>query len=79
MKPFEEIVQFIADAAGAEKLNAFKPSVTAERRVAELLAKQQSGALRPKESEELQLLVQFDHVMSLAMTKARAKNRATAA
>lgn len=79
MKPFEEIVQFIADAAGAEKLNAFKPSVTAERRVAELLAKQQSGALRPKESDELQLFVQLDHVMSLAKAKARAKNRATAA
>jgi hypothetical protein len=79
VKPFEEIVQFIADAAGAEKLNAFKPSVPAERRAAELPAKQQSGALRPKESEELQLFVQLDHVISLAKAKARAKNRAAAA
>lgn len=79
MKPFEEIVKFIADAAGAEKLSAFKPSPTAERRVAELLAKQQSGTLRPKECEELQLFVQLDHVMSLAKAKALARTRATAA
>jgi hypothetical protein len=47
MKPFEEIVKFIADTAGAEKLGAFKPSAAAERRVAELLAKQQAGQ-RPR-------------------------------
>ena len=79
MKPFEEIVTFIATAAGAEKLNAFKPSPAAERRVAELLAKQQSGTLRPKESEELQLFVQLDHVMSLAKAKARTRTRSSAA
>jgi len=72
MKPFEEIVKFIADAAGAEKLSAFKPSAAAERRVAALLAKQQAGNLRPKESEELQLFVQLDHAMSLAKARARA-------
>ena len=71
MKPFEEIVQFIADAAGAERLRAFRPSATAEKRVAELLAKQQAGTLRPKESEELQMFVQLDHVMSLAKARAR--------
>ena len=75
MKPFEEIVQFIADAAGAERLGAFRPSATAEKRVAELLAKQQAGTLRPKESEELQMFVQLDHVMSLAKARARVRRR----
>jgi hypothetical protein len=79
MKPFEEIVKFIADTAGAEKLAAFKPSSAAEQRVAELLTKQQDGSLSPKESEELQLFVQLDHVMSLAKAKARARNRSSAA
>ncbi len=79
MKPFEEIVKFIADTAGAEKLAAFKPSNAAEQRVAELMTKQQDGSLRPKESEELQLFVQLDHVMSLAKAKARARNRSSAA
>jgi hypothetical protein len=79
MKPFEEIVKFIAEAAGVEKLSAFKPSDAAERRVADLLAKQQSGSLSARESEELQLFVQLDHVMSLAKAKARARNRSSAA
>jgi hypothetical protein len=79
VKPYEEIVKFIAEAAGAEKLSAFKPSDVAESRVAELLAKQQNGSLSLKESEELQLFVQLDHVMSLAKAKARARNRTSAA
>lgn len=79
MKPFEEIVKFIADAAGPEKLGAFKPSSAAEKRVAELLAKHKQGSLSAKEREELQLFVQLDHVMSLAKAKARARNRSSAA
>jgi hypothetical protein len=75
MKPFEEIVQFIADAAGAERLGAFRPSPSAEKRVSELLAKQQAGTLRPKEREELQMFVQLDHVMSLAKARARMPRR----
>lgn len=79
MKPFEEIVKFIADAAGPEKLGAFKPSSAAEKRVAELLVKQREGSLSAKEREELQLFVQLDHVMSLAKAKARAHSRSSAA
>ena len=79
MKPFEEIVNFIAEAAGVEKLNAFKPSSAAEQRVTLLLAKQQVGSLSPKEAEELQLFVQLDHVMSLAKAKARPRKSFSAA
>jgi hypothetical protein len=79
MKPFEEIVKFIADTAGPEKLAAFKPTPTAEKRVTDLLAKQKQGSLSAKEREELQLFVQLDHVMSLAKAKARARSRSSAA
>ena len=79
MKPFEEIVKFIADAAGSEKLGAFKPSNAAEKRVAELLVKQKQGSLNVKEGQELQLFVQLDHVMSLAKAKACARNRVSVA
>ncbi|RYD33354.1 MAG: hypothetical protein EOP86_13615 [Verrucomicrobiaceae bacterium] len=79
MKPFEEIVKFITDAAGVEKLDAFKPSEAAEKRVAELLARQQSGTPRSKEKEELRLFVQLDHVMSLAKARARGRRRVSAA
>jgi hypothetical protein len=75
MKPFEEIVHFIADTAGPERLSAFHPSAAAEKRVAALLAKQQAGALSPKEREELQMFVQLDHVMSLAKARARVRGR----
>ncbi len=79
MKPFEEIVKFIAETAGPEKLGAFKPSSAAEKRVAHLLAKQKDGSLTAKEREELLLFVQLDHVMSLAKAKARAHHRPSAA
>ena len=75
MNPFEEIVQFIAEAAGAEKLAAFKPSRTAETRVVELLARQQTGTLTSKQNDELQLFVQLDHVISLAKARARTHPR----
>lgn len=78
MKPFEEIVSFIAEAAGPAKLNRFRPSPAAEKRIATLLAKQQNGSLKPKEQEELQLFVQLDHVMSLAKAKARVRSTAAA-
>jgi hypothetical protein len=78
MKPFEEIIAFIANAAGAEKLRAFRPSPDAEKRVALLLEKQQEGTLRPREREDLQMFVQLDHVMSLAKARAGARQRAVA-
>ena len=72
MKPYEEIVSFIAKAAGAERLGAFHPTKTAEERVARLLARLNAGTIRPTERRELDLFVQLDHVMSLAKARARA-------
>ena len=73
MKPFEEIVSFIASAAGAERLSAFRPTKAAQQRVESLLGKLKAGTIRPTERRELDLFVQLDHVMSLAKAKARAK------
>lgn len=73
MKPFEQIVTFIADSVGAERLSAFRPTKAAERRVATLLARRDAGTIRPAERRELDLFVQLDHVMSLAKAKARAR------
>ena len=81
MKPFEEIVQFIAETAGVERLCAFRPSPAAEKRIAMLLARQKADALTAKERDELNTFVQLDHVMSLAKARARVRRRngATAA
>ena len=78
MKPFEEIVSFIAEVAGSQKLSAFRPSKSSEQRISSLLAKQQDGTLSAKERQELELFVQLDHVMSLAKAKARSRSRVAA-
>ncbi len=75
MKPFEEIVSFIARSAGAERLGSFRPTKAAERRVAMLLGRLREGTIRPAERRELDMFVQLDHVMSLAKAKARAAAR----
>jgi hypothetical protein len=76
MKPFEEIVSFIASAAGAERLNAFRPTKAAQQRVEVLLGKLKDGTIRATERRELDLFVQLDHVMSLAKAQAQAKTAA---
>ena len=76
MKPFEELASFIANTAGAERLDAFRPTKAAEQRVALLLGRLKEGTIRPSERRELDLFVQLDHVMSLAKAKTRAKSAA---
>jgi len=76
MKPFEEIVSFIANTAGAERLTAFRPTKAAQQRVELLLGKLKDGTIRPAERRELNLFVELDHVMSLAKAKAKAKSAA---
>ena len=73
MNPFEEIVSFIANVAGAERLGTFRPTKAAERRVSALVGKLKDGTIRPTERRELDLFVQLDHVLSLAKAKARAR------
>ena len=76
MKPYEEIVDFIAEAAGSEKLGRFRPSKAAEGRVAMLMEKQKEGKLRPVEREELEQFLRLEHIMRLAKARARALSRA---
>lgn len=71
MNPFKEIAKFVADTAGLEKLNSFRPSAAAEKRIAKLLTRKREGSLRFQEREELQLFVQLDHVLSLARALAK--------
>jgi hypothetical protein len=71
MKLLEETAQFIANAAGADKLRTFRPSLKSEQRVAKLLARQHAGLLKASEHEELELFVLVDQIMSLAKAWAR--------
>jgi hypothetical protein len=76
MKPYEEIVEFIAEVADTEKLGRFHPSKAAEARVAVLLEKHKKGTLRTAEREEFDQFLRLEHIMRLA--KARARKRAGA-
>ena len=76
VKPFEEIVSFIANTAGVERLSAFRPTKfrptkAVQERVELLLGKLKEGTIRPAERRELNLFVELDHVLSLAKAKAK--------
>lgn len=55
------------------------PSDAELKRAGELLGRQQAGKMTPVEREELQLLVQLDHDLSLAKARTRARRSAAAA
>jgi len=70
MRAYEEFVDFIA-AESPRRVIAFRPSVSARARVAELVARERTGSLTAEESSELEQYMQLEHIMRLA--KARAK------
>jgi hypothetical protein len=54
-----------------EEVVAFRPSDEARRRVAELVAREEEGALTPEESSELEQYIQLEHRMRIAKARAR--------
>lgn len=77
MKIYEEIANFIAKSAGAEKLTAFRPSKAVARRVEALTQKHKTGVITKAERDELDHYVMMEHVMSMA--KARSHRLAVSA
>lgn len=70
MKPYEDIINFIARTVDAGKLSRFRPSKEAEARVAVLVEKHKTGRLRPAEREELNDFLRLEHVMRMAKARA---------
>ena len=70
MKPYEEVVEFIASRNPQEVLD-FKPSEPARRRVWELVERQKAATLLPEEEAELQHYLELEHLMRLAKARAR--------
>jgi hypothetical protein len=69
-RAYEEVVDFIAGESPS-KVVAFRPSEATKARVADLLARAESGLLDPDETSELEHYLKLEHIMRLA--KARAK------
>ena len=70
MRPYEEIVEFIA-ALGPSEIVGFKPSEGACRRVWELIERQKDTPLSIEEKAELDHYLEVEHLMRLAKARAR--------
>jgi hypothetical protein len=70
MKPYEELVDFIASLSPREVID-FKPSETASERVRDLIDRKKSETLDKNETAELDYYLQIEHLMRLAKARAR--------
>ena len=70
MKPYEEVVEFIASLRPRELLG-FKPSEPARQRVWELIERQKAAPLPDEERAELDHYLEVEHLMRLAKARAR--------
>ena len=70
MKPYEEIVAFIASLRPRELLE-FKPSESARQRVWDLLERQKAAPLPAEEHAELDHYLEVERLMRLAKAHAR--------
>lgn len=70
VKPYEEIVEFIASLRPRELIE-FKPSEPARRRVWDLLERQKAAPLSAEERTELDHYLEVEHLMRLAKAHAR--------
>jgi hypothetical protein len=70
VRPYEELVQFIASLSPRGVLD-FKPSETARQRVWDLVERQKAAPLAPDEKTELDHYLEIEHLMRLAKARAR--------
>ncbi len=68
---YEEFVDFIAAGSSPADVIAFRPSETAQARVAELIAREKTDGLSADDKAELDLYFQIEHLMRLAKARAR--------
>jgi len=70
MKPYEELVEFIASLSPREVVEC-KPSEKARQPVWDLIERQKSASLPPDEKAELDHYIEIEHLMRLAKARAR--------
>lgn len=70
VKPYEEIVEFIASLS-PQGVIEFKPSEAARHRVWDLIERQKSVQLPADEKSELDHYLEIEHLMRLAKARAR--------
>ena len=70
MRPYEEIVEFIAALSPREIID-FKPSDEARQRVWDLIERQKQSSLAADDKAELDHYLEVEHLMRLAKARAR--------
>ena len=70
MRPYEEVVEFIASRIPREVIE-FQPSEAARQRVWELIDRQKTAGLPAEEKSELDHYLEVEHLMRLAKARAR--------
>ena len=73
LRAYEEVIEFIAAGTSPQNVAAFRPSASAQARVADLIQREKSASLSAEEKSELDHYLQLEHLMRLA--KARAHQR----
>ncbi len=68
---YEEIVDFIAAGTTPNSVVSFRPSDSAKERVADLIYREKTTGLTDKETSELNHYMQLEHIMRLAVARAR--------
>lgn len=71
VKPYEEIIDFIAAGTTPQNVIAFRPSEAAQERIEELLRREKNGESTSAEKSELDHYLQLEHIMRLAKARAR--------
>ena len=66
-----EVIDFLAAEITPESLINFRPSGQAQARIADLIARDQQGLLRPDEKQESADFLQLEYLMIMAKAQAR--------
>ncbi len=66
-----ELVDFVAGGTTPEDVVNFRPSVEAQRRVAELIERERKSQLTSEEAPELNHFLEPEHILRMAKAKAR--------
>jgi len=66
-----ETIDFIAAGTTPQGIVDYRPSLEAQQRVAELIARAKEGGLSPEEQSELDHFVDLEHILRMAKGRAR--------
>jgi len=68
---YTEVIMFLASGPSPDKILALRPSVAAQERLRDLLARNQAGRLSEAESVELDEYQNMNHLMTLLKAQAK--------